>query len=266
MFSSIAIFGLSKNKFGILLISFFLFSLLTHYEAQLPFEWLAKKFGHQKLYFVIGLSVVGTLFFIGLRLYSRLLSNSHLRKLIAFWIYIISLLFLCYFTIMPYKTEAMHFFQYGIMGFLSYGLIRNAFAAVNLSFFFGFIDELLQYTIGNSVYLDFNDIILNFVGSFIGVLLFISFDRVSDDNKWNKLYWLNLVTGGFLLIGLSTGLICFFSDDYCLLYLCEWDSTRLSNEFWDYTWENPWHRIRAIPGSLTIILLPLTAWFLNKVS
>lgn len=256
--------SLPKKYFGSLLFVFFVFSLLSHYEAQRPFEWLASQFGHEQLYLAIGVVVICSVFIIGLRLWRGLLSNSRIKELTPYWIYIIALLGLCYFTIMPYKTEAMHFFQYAIMGFLSYGLLRNAFGAVNLAFFFGFIDELFQYTWGQSVYLDFNDIILNFVGSFIGVLLYISFNRSAFDPRWNKLYLLNLLTGSFLVLGLLTGLICFFSDGDCPLYLCEWDSSRLGSDFWDSAWDHPWHRVRPIPGSLAIIFLPLTSWFLNK--
>ncbi len=249
------------------LFTFFLFSLVAHYKAQVPFELFAQQYGISTLYIIIGIGM-GSL---GIGLIYFLVNHAKQVHLsIAFkahWLFILSLAILCYFTIMPYKTEAMHFIQYGIMGILCLRVLNNPVAAVHASFFLGIIDELVQYLFGSGVYFDFNDVVLNYVGSFLGVLMWISFISIEFRQGFRWMSGLNIVFGGLLFVGLLTGVVCFFNDGKCPLYLCTWGSDRLQSvDFWDYAWETPWHRIRPLPGALIIALLPLTAQQLNKLA
>ena len=91
------------------------------------------------------------------------------------------------------------------------------FTALNLSFLLGIIDELFQFIIGWSAYLDFNDMVFNFCGSFVGILILLTFSKesyksINPPNFYNPFYVMNFLFGISLLIGIITNQVFFFSD------------------------------------------------------
>lgn len=97
--------------------------------------------------------------------------------MLLYWGVIMIFSYIGYYILMPYKSEGIHFLQYAIFGYLFYAWLKDAWVALNFSYLFGIIDELYQYIFGGSIYIDFNDFILNFLGSAIGILLYSTYNK-----------------------------------------------------------------------------------------
>lgn len=81
---------------------------------------------------------------------------------------------LAYRWLFAVNSEAIHFLQYSILACLVFPLVGRMGETVIWSTLLGGLDESVQYWVlhgGWDVYLDFNDFILNLLGSGIGVLI-----------------------------------------------------------------------------------------------
>ncbi|MDF1663072.1 MAG: carbohydrate-binding family 9-like protein, partial [Planctomycetota bacterium] len=76
-------------------------------------------------------------------------------------------------------TELFHYFQYGIIAFVLYGAIRNPGAVLLMGTLLGMGDEYYQFHVYygemSNIFYDWNDCLLNLIGSAGGVLLGLLF-------------------------------------------------------------------------------------------
>lgn len=72
------------------------------------------------------------------------------------------------------NIERIHFLQYAILSFVILFVVDNDDFALVLCLLLGFFDEFMQYITypQYTKYLDFNDVVLNLVASFLGIILF----------------------------------------------------------------------------------------------
>jgi hypothetical protein len=102
---------------------------------------------------------------------------------------------LIYNTMFMVDTEAIHFPQYALLGMLLLPRTGRVTEAITWVTLFGAFDEAWQYWVLNmgnrvdSVYFDFNDIVLNLAGGAFGVLLALALladnvDAASDGYSW----------------------------------------------------------------------------------
>ena len=79
----------------------------------------------------------------------------------------------CVPTLIVVNSEFIHFFQYALLSFLLLPLLQSYWLALVVGTILGIIDEWIQYTIisaGRTQYFDFNDVVLNLLGSAIGLI------------------------------------------------------------------------------------------------
>ena len=254
----------NKATSSILIIIYFGLCLLLHEEAEKPFEWFVKNFGNANLSLllniVFGISVLLLIFYV----LKKLVEHPQRMRMLIFWLVALIFSYIGYYTLMPYKSEGIHFVQYCIMGYLCYHVLGKSWPALMLAYVLGVSDELYQYIWGGSVYLDFNDMVLNFLGSFLGILLYSTMNPASiisgSDLQWRPGWSMCILivccSLGFAVLHYS-GLVCIYADDGCNISLIKWDRGRLSYDFWDCTdWGKCWHRIKVWEG---IIVLPVLA-------
>lgn len=101
--------------------------------------------------------------------------NSHLRRQIFFYGTVTVLCsILCFKLLIVINIEVVHFVQYGIMAILMFPLVRRYGETVLWVTLAGAFDEAWQYFYlapVKSNYYDFNDVIINLLGSVYGLLL-----------------------------------------------------------------------------------------------
>lgn len=252
-------------KVLIVLLIYFVACLLLHEEAEKPFEWFVKNYGNARLSLVLNIFFLITaavmLFMVIKRVANKIIPNS--LKWMGILVAILS--YASYYYLMPYKSEGIHFLQYAIMGFLSFQIMKNAWVALNFSYLLGILDEGFQFIIGNSLYFDFNDILLNFFGSAIGILCILYFQKTPPVEELNPYQFVNwctyLMVWGFmttLIMLYLLGILCIHPDDGCSLALHKLDRGRWSNNFIDCThWGKCWHRVKAVEGMILTSIIPL---------
>ena len=172
-------------------------------------------------------------------------------------------------TLMPYKSEGMHFVQYGIGGMLSLLAFRNLFTALTFSYLFGIIDETFQVYVLDGLYLDFNDMILNFWGSLLGVMVMsIYFNwQVSTKRSWLREYFFlgTWIYAGIFGIMWVLEICTHYRDDGGWIHFLNHDRNLYDPSFWyQVIWGDKWHQLRPFPGFVLILLTPMLFLFLRK--
>lgn len=243
-----------------LIILFFTASLLLHTTAEKPFVAYVTKWGNASLTNL--LNIIFALLGIGLGvfLYKRLKQSKAKFKLTS-WAPVLIGAFVSYMILMPYKSEGIHFVQFGLLAVLAQMYFKRSWISLNFVMILGIIDELYQYAYGNSVYYDFNDIVLNFFGGCLGLLFYNAVTQHKDDTG-NKAGWyfycVVLLSSLVIVIGYLSGVLCLYVDGGCDYSLFKWEDGRFTKDFWDSTdWGKQWHRIKVWEGVFLIPLLPI---------
>lgn len=252
-------------KVIIVLIIYFVACLLLHEEVEKPFEWFVKNYGNARLSLVLNIfflmAATAMLFMVIKRLANKKISNS--LKWMGVLVFILS--YAGYYYLMAYKSEGIHFLQYALMGILAFQIMKNAWVALNFAYLLGIMDEGYQYLIGNSAYFDFNDVLLNFFGSAIGILIFLFLQKSPTVKETRPFQFRNWSTYLIVLAFMSTlfilymvGILCIHPDDGCSISLHKWNRDRWSQNFLDCTsWGKCWHRVKAVEGMILSSVIPL---------
>ncbi|PCJ57655.1 MAG: hypothetical protein COA79_15530 [Planctomycetota bacterium] len=85
-------------------------------------------------------------------------------------------LIICYQLLIVTNIEMIHFVQYAIFGTLLCLFIKDHILVLGIVFIGGVLDEFIQFYLhpSNTMYLDFNDFILDGSGGLIGILIYSS--------------------------------------------------------------------------------------------
>ena len=178
----------------------------------------------------------------------------------------LGLFLMAYFVLMPYKSEFMHFPQYALIALLLVTLVRNFFSTLCLGALLGFMDEGYQFIGLHKLYFDFNDVILNIIGTACGLMIALVFWPVSKTeeikSRWSIWSWYILLLTVLLLF--ITGTVHFFVDEGPW----HWHrniASAFGFDFWVIsTGLPPWHLVTPYEGVLWLALLPLFYWPLHR--
>lgn len=190
--------------------------------------------------------------------------NKKTRRWLAFLFTLdILLITLCYHTILVINIELIHIAQYAIMAILVFPILMNYRESLFWAAFLGALDELYQYLIlapEKSDYYDFNDVIINFLGAALGLILV----RISGDYEIRKFTpaWLSPARIAIFIIctGIAFGLVTGLVKIYDLDQLSSQDAfifvKDLEPGFWhELPKSHVFHIIRPIPGFIILFLL-----------
>ncbi|MEJ2696143.1 MAG: hypothetical protein P8013_05805 [Candidatus Sulfobium sp.] len=169
---------LSKRKKISFLISIAYLTAISlgHLKVSGFFDWLK-----EQLTFGVYDSMMRDLGAVLLLLLSLVLLH-HIRKDkrrrtmgIVWWLFTAGLIVGSYEALIVFSVETIHFVQYALLAIPVFALTMSFGETVGWVTLMGALDEAYQYFVlyaGNrTVYLDFNDIILNLVGAGTGVLM-----------------------------------------------------------------------------------------------
>ncbi len=254
----------------VILATIYVCGVLGHDEVSKPIIWFKDQTSIKTLN-VVMYGVVGTLVITaGLKGYLLWETHPFRRMLSNCWLLTFGLAILANFTIIPFKAELVHFIQYALIGFLIVPLVKNLSTVLYLGIWLGFLDELYQYIGLVKLYFDYNDVILNIIGTAFGVLIAWSVLPVrrtssAQDHRGPFYAWLgfNILTAVLFFFGI----INFFMDQG----FPYWYRGPLK-DYPDFFWQlrsniaGPWHLITPYEGILLIILLPLLYWPLRYFS
>ena len=243
-----------------LIIIYFVLCLLLHTTAEKPFSLYVAKWGNASLTHVLNIAFALLLVGSGVILF-RKVRSSQSKFEVWRWAPVLLGTLVSYVILMPYKSEGVHFLQFGILAILVQMYFKRSWISLNFVMVLGIIDELYQYMYGNSVYYDFNDMVLNFFGGCLGILFYNSMVQHRDD-VGNRAGWYFYFIVGLpsliILVGYLSGTLCLYVDGGCDYALFKWEDGRFTKAFWDSTdWGKQWHRIKVWEGVLLIPLLPL---------
>ncbi|MCP3980137.1 MAG: hypothetical protein GY716_12600 [bacterium] len=84
---------------------------------------------------------------------------------------VVALQVVAFQTLMMFNSEAAHFPQWALLALPVYALSRRISESVLWVTLLGFVDEAYQFFADTSLYLDFNDILLNLIGASAGTLV-----------------------------------------------------------------------------------------------
>ena len=237
-----------------------------HEEVEKPFEWFVSNYGNARLTLILNIGFVLASLTLASLIIRRLLNKGIDPTLKWMGLLVLVLSLIGYKWLMPYKSEGAHLVQYAIMGYLSILGLKNAWSALNFSYLLGIIDEAYQFIFGNSVYFDFNDILLNLLGSVIGILVFLYLTKrpvEKEQNLHSKQTWffyftiLSLVLICLTLYVLS--ILCIFPEDGCQFALHRWGRESWPPIFIRCTnFGTCWHRVTELEGVFLTPLLPLS--------
>ena len=238
---------------------------ILHNDASKPFYWMVKKLGHDAFHQYLNLFYLIILGFILFQIIKKINNHDDKINIIKYGSFTLLCIFVAYMTLMPYRSEGMHFIQYGILGILVLPLSPNLFFAITLSTLIGYIDEYYQYFVFKRFYLDFNDLMLNVFASANGVILgYIYFNKELFKDQSFKLksvlimpYIGILLLALFIVIGLLIGKFSIFKETgaYPLFRI---DPENFNPSFWYHTgFGNDWHQIRPISGLILMCAIPL---------
>jgi hypothetical protein len=244
-----------------LLLILFAITIFFHEWAEVPFEWYVKKFGNKSLKNV--LNVIFAIFAIGgtFLLISKLRKHPNSKILSVYLIVTLIFLLLGYRFLMPYKSEAMHFIQFGLLGFVCMFWVSNIWFSLNVVSFLGIFDEIFQYISSNSTYLDWNDLVLNFFGVALGILVFKIWNpgravRLSRIQKQLGLVLVYSFVVSILLL-LYTDVVCMYGKDHCGRSLIRSAQGKWAETFFQPISFGPdWHRVKPYEGMIYVLLMP----------
>jgi glycopeptide antibiotics resistance protein len=254
----------------ILLLTLYAFTIFGHELAEEPFEWFVKNYSNLMLKNILNVVfVIGLLGFV-VFYFRKLRNHPHRKTLIIYGIITIFFSVLCYRYLMPYKSEGIHFLQFGLLGFVCMMWVPNIWFSLNMVAFMGILDEIYQYINSNSTYLDFNDMVLNFFGVALGVifyrLLFLSSSKIISGWEKNLGFILQVTFVLCLLIFLYTDCISVYAGEGAGRSIIRAGIPPAPEGFFRSVDFGPdWHRVKHYEGMAYVLIMPLLYLPMSKV-
>jgi hypothetical protein len=247
--------------------------MFFHDWAQQPFYWGVAAIGHTSWNILMTAILVVVLAGVAFWFYRSLRSHPAQKKLTIYWGLCLFLLLLCFSVLIPYKSEIIHFPQYGILAVLLYPITRRYMPTLIVGTLLGVIDEMYQFFVlftDRLNYLDFNDMLLNLVGVIFGLMLVFTLNPGNAGSKDIRSIWkrvgsvifsppyltaLAVVATGALLY--SMGVFGYFNDSGALIPLYRNPASNFDHNFWLTTdFGVAWHLVTPRHGIPLLLLLP----------
>ncbi len=257
-----------KKTTMFLIVLYTAFNIVGHELAQEPFFYVVREFGRDAMQWTLNIFFF-LLVLIGVSLViKKLKQHPQRRRLALYWTGTLFLSILAYLFIMPYKSEGAHFIQYGIMGILVYTVFRKFVEALIAGSLTGILDEHFQYFVTKKIYLDFNDMLLNFLAVALALLLCHTISKSQFFGEVESripgiVLW---AWGLFLLLGLLLGFVVYFGDQDGYITLMIQNEATFQRKFWYEVPWGIWHQVRPVVGILLLLSLPLFYIPLNALS
>jgi hypothetical protein len=247
--------------------------ILFHRNVSTIFDWLSEKLSfkvYNDLLFLISLIVM---IVCGAFVLVRIVKGERRYLKLITWIFTAFLVLISYKTLVVFNVENIHFPQYALLTLPVFALLKHFGATVFWVTLSGAFDEAYQYFIlyrnTNTVYLDFNDIVLNLVGAGIGVVLIYTLSDLKSESpafcpnssgRCNKFIIL-AVTACILLGGVSlyaAGILRFYPDPNAADAPILLSRIPAQTQFWTIpTHGKPFHIFHPVEGiifSATLIV------------
>lgn len=244
----------------------YFFGVFAHNPLSQPFNWLAEVTSLQALNLIMQLVALVILSATIYPIYRSLQNHPFQNLAVGFSALTLTLFILAYFILMPYKSEFMHFPQYALIALLLVALVRNFFSTLCLGALLGFMDEGYQFIGLHKLYFDFNDVILNIIGTACGLMIALVFwpvcKTVAIKSRWTAGLWYILLLSLFILF--ISGTVHFFVDEGAW----HWHrniASAFTFDFWIISDVIPrWHLVTPYEGIGLLAFLPLLYWHLRR--
>jgi len=166
--------------------------------------------------FVLSVGIISllVLFFLLQKNFRNKLSSLDKKKTLGYLVYLMTLIVIAINLIMVVNVEIIHIAQYCVMAILLFPLLRNFNIVLFYTTILGGLDEAFQHWYlfpDKSNYYDFNDVLINFLGACLGLIILKSqgLSDIKKTSQWYKssIFWTILMIIGTYIIGTVTGLI-----------------------------------------------------------
>jgi VanZ family protein len=267
---------LGQRKAFTVLITCVYFSIIVFFHRKVSsiFDWLRDYYSFDAYNDAVrSLSLLLLLLFSAF-LFSKLRKGEERFKKSILWISALLIVLFSYHLLITVNIEVIHYVQYALFAVPVFALVRRYGETVLWVTLFGAIDEAYQYFVlyrdNNTVYFDFNDIILNLIGAGIGVLLIYTLTDTRQHvstllRPWRGKRFKSPVITVSLTISLccvllySTGLVGSDPGEFSareFIVLSRQPAPSIP-QFWKVPEKGkPYHRLTPAEGMTILILLP----------
>lgn len=211
---------LSNNRWLNILIAsiYYILVVTTHRQVgRFVAQNLDKPLGRDNynlLVIVLGASLFVATLLLLQKNFRTILSSLEKRRILLYLLSLVVIIIIAINVIMVVNVEIIHILQYCLMAIILYPLLRNFNTVMIITTILGAIDEAYQYWYlfpEKSDYFDFNDVIINFLGVILGLIILRSqgFKNAVSDKKWymSVVFYIILSISLFTIIGFLTGFI-----------------------------------------------------------
>ncbi|MFC2084640.1 hypothetical protein ACFLS9_06260 [Bacteroidota bacterium] len=263
---------LSENPIKTIIIStiYFLSTLLLHVQVGNLFKILYEIFTFEA--FSIYIIIVSIILSLLLLLYlTKHIINHEFKLRTILYIVLTSLLLILGFDLLiSYNVELIHYPQYAILFILVFPLNKKFVETIIICSLLSIIDELYQFiSIADARYLDFNDFVLNSIGTLSGaviVYIITGYKKTEHTLKSRDYNLRKFITSRPLIIAVALLIVCIIS--FSVNILGYWaDDNALYNinkelfhnrPFWHTKpGGGQWHVLYPREGTIILYLLPL---------
>ena len=253
---------MKEKHYLYILLSLYAFTIFGHELAELPFEWFVSNYSNLMLKNILNVTFLLVLMVFLVFFWQKIKNHPGRKTLIVYGIITVIFSVLSYRYLMPYKSEGIHFIQFGILGYVCMLWVPNIWFSLNMVAIMGIFDEIYQYINSNSTYLDFNDMVLNFFGVALGIVFYKLVNKNSKISIRGNIkhlgYVLQVFFIGSLLILLLLNVISIYGGE-------EAGRSIIRNPYggWAENFFNPidfgppWHRVKPYEGMFYVLLMPL---------
>ena len=261
-----------RRLLSVTLASTYLIAVIVfHRSVSAIFDWLSERLSfkvYNDFIFLISLIVVVVC---GVFVLVKIVKGERRCQKIIYCTFTAFLVVVSYKTLVVFNVENIHFPQYAILALPVFALLKHFGATVFWVTLFGAFDEAYQYFIlyrnVNTVYLDFNDIVLNLIGAGIGVVLIYTLSDLKSESpafcpnssgRCNKFIIL-AVTACILLGGVSlyaAGILRFYPDPSAAEPPILLSRIPAQTQFWTIpTYGKPFHIFHPVEGIIFSAIL-----------
>ncbi len=149
-------------------------------------EWIGRGADEPLLRWNVLITAIGAPLMLGCAaiLWRTVRRHPRRRLLAIHWLFVLLLIVASYNTLFCMNSELVHFPQFAILAVLLCPITGRCGETVFWAGLLGAIDEAYQYwwlSRHRPIYYDFNDVVLNFLGALLGVLLVLTFAPAAAD-------------------------------------------------------------------------------------
>lgn len=252
---------------GMLAVVFFLAIVVFHDEVTVLALELRKAISLKSYNLLFALSSIA-LFLIWIAALYRYISRRSSLRIVSFFVIPTFLLIaLSFVFLQTFTIEAVHFFQYAILAFLLFPLVKSYGATVFWTTLLGILDEIHQYVVltPQFKYFDFNDILLNMLGAGLAIsTLFLIIGQVNNRQAILRSVRFAALTGFFIAASFAlaylAGKIRWYPEADLYPDWFTINRTDKPDSFWTEAYKGSWiHVIDPKEGPVSILILMI--WY-----